>query len=42
MKIVITGAGGLVGKALTRCFSNAHQVLPLNIYGQTKLAVSKQ
>ncbi len=29
MKIVIAGAGGLVGKAFTRHFSNEHQVLPL-------------
>lgn len=29
MKIVIAGAGGLVGKAFTQHFSNEHQVLPL-------------
>lgn len=29
MKIVIAGAGGLVGRAFTRHFSNEHQVLPL-------------
>jgi dTDP-4-dehydrorhamnose reductase len=29
MKIVITGAGGFVGKELTACFSEKHEIFPL-------------